>query len=171
MLPGLRDVCQDNGMYCCVCSENNCFVSLSPRADTVLFVDGEEAVASGPHCDCIIVLRRRGSNVVEIYSVELKKIRVTGPSDARGALDPDVLRQKCENCLRWALNIISNFQSVRRSSLLNINKYCVIVTPSEVYSSVVTLVKRERRRYLPSFSDGGRVLFCNSSVTGQAFVF
>ena len=170
-MPSLKDICQDNDMYCCICGENDCFVSLSPRGDTILFADGEEAITSGPHCDCIIVLKRGGGNVVEIYSVELKRIQITRPSDARGALDPDVLRQKCENCLQWALNIINKFQSVRQNPSLSTGRYCVIVIPSEVYSSVVTLVRRERRRYRPSISNGGRILSCNSHVTGQAFVF
>ena len=112
-MPGLKDICQYDNAYCCICGENECFVSLSPRGDTILFVDGEEAITGAPHCDCIIVLKRKGENVVEIYSVELKRIRVSRPSDASGALDPDVLRQKCENCLRWAFNTVNNFQPVR----------------------------------------------------------
>ncbi len=168
-MPSLKDVCQDDNTYCCICEENECFVSLSPRGETILFVDGEEAFTSEPHCDCIIVLRR-GDNAIEIYSVELKRIRVTRPSDARGALDPDILRQKCENCLQWIHNILSNFQSAYRDPS-RIRKYCVIAIPSKVYNSIFTLIRREKRRYRPSISNGGRIILCNRSITEQAFDF
>ncbi len=168
-MPGLQDICRQDDTYCCICEENGCSVSLSPRGDTILFADGEEAITSGKRCDCIMVLKR--DDVIEVYSIELKAVRVTGPSDARGALNPDKLRQKCENCLQWALNIVNNFQSIRRNPSLNVNRYCVVIIPSEVYSNVATLIKRESRRYRQNISNGWRILPCNSPITGQAFVF
>ena len=167
-MPGLKDACQNNDTHCCICGENECFISLSPRGDTILFVDGEEAITSGPRCDCIIALRRKEVNTVDIYSIELKMIRATRRGSTKEALRPDVLRQKCENCLHWALNIINSFQSIRRTPSSNINRYCTIVIPIKAYKTVATLIRRERRRYQPSISKELRILPCNSSITGPS---
>jgi len=174
-MPGLRPECiqlpngEEQEEYCGICGENNCFVALSPRGDTILFADGEEAITSGPRCDCIMVLRR--NNAIEIYSIELKEIRTASAGGAREALSPDEFRQKCENCLRWALSIVERFGSTRRAHSMRINRYCVLVLPSRVYQRIATLISRERRRYRASVSDEGRILFCNTPITGQSIIF
>ncbi len=171
-MPGLRDLCYHDNLSCCVCEENNCSISLSPRGDTVLFVDGEEAIIGKPHCDCIIVLKRGRSNmtILEIYSVELKSIQVTRPEDARDALDPNSLRQKCENCIEWAFALVKQFQTSSQNPSTRIAKYCIIAVPSETFMNIATLIGRERWRLRPRNSDGGRIVACNESVTGRALL-
>ncbi|WP_245521975.1 hypothetical protein [Pyrobaculum neutrophilum] len=153
------------GRRCCICGENDCSVALSDRGVTILFADGEEAVAEGPHCDCVVVLRR--DNYVEIYSVELKRIAVD-KNKADDALNPDTLRQKCESCLRWAEEVVNRFNSPSRRGV-GVVKNCVVVIPMEVFQRVATLVRRERSRYKPSGTQL-RILYCNDSITGYAEV-
>ncbi len=173
-MPGLRPQCiQVTGQegqeeYCCICEENKCSIALSPRGDTILFADGEEVVAKGDRCDCIVVLRRNGS--IEVYSIELKGISNTGEKDV---LNPDKLRQKWENCLKWALDIINRINSVSQRKF-NINNYVVLVVPEEVRRSIVTLIKHQSLRYKPRPSIGriqGRILSCNNTITGHADIF
>ncbi len=166
-MPGLIDVCQN--IPCCKCIQNNCSIALSNRGSTILFVDGEEAIRNGAHCDCIMVLKR--SNFIEIYSIELKNVQVTGPNVARGAFNPNTMRQKCDNCLRWALNVVSRFQSVHPGQQ-NIITYCIIVIPITAYNMIATLIRRQRprQRFRPRNSNAGRVLQCNSTITGQALL-
>ncbi|WP_245218359.1 hypothetical protein [Pyrobaculum islandicum] len=151
-------------------------MALSDRGFTILFADGEEAVAEGPRCDCIVVLRR--DNYVEIYSVELKRIAVgeskaddaqdLGKYKADDALNPDTLRQKCQRCLKWAEEVVNKFNSPSRRGV-EVVKNCVIAIPMEVFQKVATLVRRERFRYKPSGAQL-RILYCNDSITGHAEV-
>jgi len=167
-MPGLRPrYMQTQGQtgqeeYCCVCEENDCLITLSSRYDMVLFADGEEVVTHGNRCDCIIVLRR--NNVIEAYSIELKRI---SNANQTGALNPDKLRQKWGNCLKWALNIINNFNSVSSRSI-NIRNYVVLVIPKDVLQNTATLIKRQKHRYKPRIPSAGRIqgriLLCNSSI-------
>lgn len=171
-MPGLQPKClrmtnQEEG-HCCICEENGCSVALSPRGDTILFADGEEVIAEGNRCDCIVVLRR--DERIEVYSIELKSISNTDEEDA---LNPDKLKQKWENCLNWALNIVNKFNSISRRGF-DINNYVVLVVPEEVLKSIVTLIKRQGLRYRPSTSKGrirGRLLSCNTSITDSAITF
>ena len=172
MLPGLRPECLQTTSreeeYCCICEDNECSIALSPRGDTVLFADGEEVIAEGNRCDCIIVLRRDGS--IEIYSIELKGVSNTDEEDA---LNPDKLRQKWENCLNWTLGIVNRFNSVNQRRI-DISNYVVLVVPEEVRENIVTLIKRQSLRYKPRPSIGriqGRILSCNSLITGHADIF
>ncbi len=172
-MPGLRDACQQDNTYCCRCEENNCFISLSSRGNTALFVDAEEAILNKPHCDCVIVLKRRKNNAIylEIYSVELKMIQVARPEDAREALNLNKLRQKCENCLKWTCNIVNNFRTFyKNSSTSKVSKYCIIVIPDSVYTYIANLIKRQKLRLKPSNSNECRILPCNEPITGQALL-
>ena len=170
MLPGLRPECLQTTSrgeeYCCVCEENECSIALSPRGETVLFADGEEVIAEGNRCDCIIVLRRPGK--IEVYSIELKGV---SNIDEEDALNPDKLRQKWENCLYWALSIVNRFNSSSQRRF-NISKYVVLIVPEKVRRSIVTLIKRQRLRYKPRLGRiQGRILSCNTLITGQADIF
>jgi len=174
-MPGLRPECiqitEQEGQgeyYCCICEENKCSVALSPRGDTILFADGEEVVIDGNRCDCIIVLRRNGR--IEIYSIELKGVSNTDEEDA---LNPDKLRQKWENCINWVLDIVNRFNSVSRKGF-DVSSYAVLVVPEEVRWSIVTLIKRQSLRYRPRPNVGrvqGRILSCNTPITGHADIF
>lgn len=172
MLPGLRPECLQTTSrgedYCCLCEENECSIALSPRGDTVLFADGEEVIAEGNRCDCIIVLRR--NRRIEVYSIELKGVSNTDEEDA---LNPDKLRQKWENCLNWALGIVNRLNSVSQRGF-NISNYVILVVPEEVRRSIVTLIKRQSLRYKPRLNIDriqGRILSCNTPITGHADIF
>lgn len=166
-MPGLKNICSDNE-YCCICEENDCSITLSPRATTILFADGEEIITSGPRCDCIMVLKRN-NGAIEIYSIELKGISRANSYSSRRAYDPNLHREKCRSCLESARIIVENFNSIRGNPLLNsINKYCVIVIPGESIRYIATLIRREKRRFKPNISDDIRVLLCGSTITGQA---
>ncbi len=169
-LPGLVDRCQQDDTYCCICGENQCYVALSSRGETILFADGEEAIQSGPHCDCIIVLRRDKKGVIEIYAVELKGIQVSGTQLGKGrAIDPSVHSQKCNSCLKWAKNIVNQFNSHRKISM-GIRKYCVIVFPDKILDKIRTLLERQKYRYSPRGADGGRIVHCGQSITSRASI-
>ncbi len=169
-MPGLRPEClqiagqEGREEYCCICEENECSIALSPRGDTILFVDSEEAITNKPHCDCIIVLKR--NDLIEIYSVELKKIKMT--KNIKNILH-NLLNQhqnKCINCLDWAFNLVKTFKSVTQR---NLRKYCIFTIPN----NIVTLIKRQRhlyRRYKPSGSDQLRIIPCNDSITSSSSV-
>jgi len=174
-MPGLRPECiqiagqTEQEKYCCICEENECSIALSSRGDTILFADGEEAITEGNRCDCIVVLRR--DDMIEVYSIELKGISDTDEEDA---LNPDKLRQKWENCLKWALDVVNKFNSVSRRGF-NIRNYVVLVVPEDVWRSITTLIKRQSLRYKPRILSAGRIqgriLSCNSSITSYANIF
>ncbi|MCE4623820.1 MAG: hypothetical protein F7B11_03625 [Caldisphaeraceae archaeon] len=170
-MPGLRPECiQATGQdrqegLCCICEESGCSITLSPRGNAILFVDGEEVIIEGNRCDCIIVLRR--DKAIETYSIELKGI---SNIDEKDVLNPDKLRQKWENCLRWALNIVSKFNSVNQRKF-SIKNYAILAVPEEARGNIVTLIKRQSMRYRPKINAGktqGRILSCNNSITGRA---
>jgi len=171
-LPGLRPKClqtmSSGEEYCCICEENECSISLSPRGDTVLFVDGEEVITTGNSCDCIIVLRR--DRKIEVYSIELKGV---SNADKEEVLNPDKLRQKWENCLNWALGIVNRFNSVSQKGF-DISTYVVLVVPEKVRQSIATLIKRQSLRYKPRLGRSGiqgRILSCNTPIIGQPDIF
>ncbi len=171
-MPGLRPECLQTTSrgeeYCCICEENECSIALSPRGETILFADGEEVITEGNRCDCIIVLRRPGK--IEVYSIELKGV---SNIDEKDALNPDKLRQKWENCLNWTLDIVNRFDSVSRRRF-DINNYVVLAIPEKVRQSIITLIRRQSLRYKPRPSIGriqGRILSCNTPITGQADIF
>jgi len=173
-MPGLQPECiQTAGQtdeHCCICEENKCPIALSSRGDTILFADGEEAITEGNRCDCIVVLRR--GSVIEVYSIELKGI--SNNTNKGDALNPDRLKQKWENCLKWTLDVVSKFNSVSEGGF-EINIYVVLVVPEEVRRDIATLIKRQSLRYKPRISDAGRIqgriLSCNSSITSYANIF
>jgi len=116
--------------------------------------------------------------MIEIYAIELKNISEAAEKNIRkGALNPDKLKQKWLNCLNWASDLVDRFKSVKQERF-NICNYVVLVVPDIVRHRIVTLIKREGYRYKPSPSTGkirgrieGRILSCNTPITGHADIF
>ena len=143
---------------------------LPDRGDTILFVDGEEAVTAGSRCDCIVVLRRDGR--LEVYAVELKSLsKATGGSLVDGALKPDKLRGKWENCLKWALGLLSSFNSARHGG--RVEAHAVLAVPGEALGRIARLMTHQSRRlrYRPQVAGAvhGWLAPCNSTLTTRAY--
>jgi hypothetical protein len=179
-MPGLKPECietaseSEQERYCCICEEeeSRCSIALSDRGDTILFADGEEVVDEGTRCDCIMILRR--DNMFEVYAIELKGIHSTDLRVQEEALNPDTLRQKWENCLKWALEIVEKFNSVIKKNF-SITSYVVLVTTIEGVARIsrsYTLIKHRKPPIKPILPNAGRiegrVILCNNSITGRA---
>ena len=183
-MPGLRPECREAASegeqerYCCICveEESRCSITLSNRGDTILFADGEEIVAEGARCDCIMILRR--DSILEVYSIELKGINGTDSRVQEEALNPDKLRQKWENCLNWVWKIVKQFNSVIKRGF-NATYHVILVIPGEELvriSKINTLIKHRKPPLKPIIPGigriEGRIVLCNSSVTDRAiFIF
>ncbi len=144
-MPGLKNVCNDPASItkCCVCSENDCSISIPPQSKglTILFLDADEAVQkSKPHCDCIMVLKRnKDKGKLEIYSIELKSISPTNTNRPTDAFEPSKLKMKCLNCIKSTEKILKDMEEARNKSLV---KYCIIAIPTEAYNHIKTLLDR-----------------------------
>jgi len=152
-MPALRNKCHDNNRYCCICEQNECFVALPD--EVVLFADGEEVIATGTRCDCIVVIKKvknTNDKTLEIYAVELKSIQKI--KDKSEALHPDSLRQKCQNCLNWAEKMVIQLNAY-------IERYCIIAVPTNVLANVKTLMRRRLPGLKPDNAKETRIIACN----------
>lgn len=181
-MPGLKPMCRqvgDEKQSCCICEENDCSIALSNRGDTILFADATEAITQGSRCDCIIALRR--DNSIEIYAIELKNINETEPEKLGDVLEPSKLAEKWGNCLKWSLDIVNKFNSIKNKTF--IRNYCILAISvkdkdQDSIQNTTTLIKRRQpspknilRGILPSIRDLEiRVIPCNESITGNVLI-
>ncbi len=159
-MPGLE--CRENEE--CYIEETGCFVQLPLTGTVILFVDAEAIGITGKHCDCIVTLKRSKNNkeIIEIFSVDLKSIRVIKVDEVEGFTES--IKSKCINCIDW---VKSKFPNLFRQNAQVIN-HCVLVAPRDIFESnsspfryIKTLIKNRLRFHITQIFEDIRIVECN----------